>query len=178
LVKGNHTEDQIIKSIIKSNKNGKVLQTKRKRPENDYISKKNKKKKSEDNDFDYKNNSFKEITNYSEKEIISNLNKDKDIKENYNDDNYSLNKSADSNRILSISVIHNFNDETFENIIKEFLKINDFPKESKEKINLLKKFISIYKKIKDDNSKLHNFLIKISEKLTEPYNDIKVKNIV
>jgi len=83
-------------------------------------------------------------------------------------------KSADSNKIISISGINNFNDEAFENIIKEFLNINDFPKESKEKISLLKKFISIYKKIKDDSHKLNNFLKKISEKLTESYDDIKV----
>lgn len=85
-----------------------------------------------------------------------------------------MGKSADSNKIISISGINNFNDEAFENIIKEFLNINDFPKESKEKISLLKKFISIYKKIKDDSHKLNNFLKKISEKLTESYDDIKV----
>lgn len=39
---------------------------------------------------------------------------------------------------------------------------------------MLKKFISIYKKIKDDSNKLNNFLKKISEKLTESYDDIKV----
>lgn len=104
------------------------------------------------------------------------MNKEKyNAKENYNDDNYSVGKSADSNRILSISGINNFNDEAFENIVKEFLNINDFPKESKEKKKLLKKFISIYKKIKDDGNKLNNFLKKISEKLTESYDDIKVK---
>ena len=85
----------------------------------------------------------------------------------------------DQNLINSISGsgINTFNDEAFENIIKEFLNINDFPTDSKEKINLLKKFISIYKKIKDDKNKLGNFLKKISEKLKEDYNDIKVKYI-
>lgn len=111
--------------------------------------------------------------------MVSNLNKEKENnKENYNDENFSVGKSADSNKIISISGINNFNDEAFENIIKEFLNINDFPKESKEKINLLKKFISIYKKIKDDNNKLNNFLKKISEKLTESYDDIKVNNLI
>ena len=70
--------------------------------------------------------------------------------------------------------MNSFNDEAFENIIKEFLNINDFPTESKEKINLLKKFISIYKKIKDDKIKLGNFLRKISDKLKEPLEDIQV----
>ena len=75
---------------------------------------------------------------------------------------------------FSGSGINTFNDEAFENIIKEFLNINDFPSEAKEKINLLKKFISIYKKIKDDKNKLGNFLRKISDKLREPYEDIQV----
>lgn len=97
-----------------------------------------------------------------------------------NEDNFSIGKSEFDQNILnsfSCSGMNTFNDEAFENIIKEFLNINDFPTESKEKINLLKKFIAIYKKIKDDNNKLRNFLKKISEKLKEPYENIKVKNI-
>jgi hypothetical protein len=67
-----------------------------------------------------------------------------------------------------------FSHEAFDNIIKEFLNISDFPTEPKDKVGLLKKFISIYKKIKDDRVKLYNFLKKISDKLNEPYEEIKV----
>lgn len=97
-----------------------------------------------------------------------------------NDDNVSMGKSEfDQNLINSFSCagMNSFNDEAFENIIKEFLNINDFPTEPKEKINLLKKFISIYKKIKDDKHKLGNFLKKISDKLREPYEDIQVNYV-
>lgn len=96
-----------------------------------------------------------------------------------NDDIFSVGKSElDQNIITSFSGsgMNTFNDEAFENIIKEFLNINDFPTESKEKINLLKKFIAIYKKIKDDKNKLRNFLKKISDKLKEPYDNIRVIN--
>jgi len=131
-------------------------------------------------DLENKITSGKENTYFSDKDLASNLNKEKENahnKDNYYDDNFSHGKSAaDSNKLLSISGLNNFNDEAFENIIKEFLNINAFPKEPKEKINLLKKFISIYKKIKDESNKLHNFLKKISEKLTESYDDIKVSN--
>lgn len=82
-------------------------------------------------------------------------------------------KKPDSNMI--IKNITNFNDETFENTIKEFLNINDFPKEPKDKVGLLKKFIPIYKKIKSDRGKINNFLCKISDKLEEPIEEIKVR---
>lgn len=95
-----------------------------------------------------------------------------------NDDNISMGKSEFDQTVInsfSGNAVNSFNDEAFENIIKEFLNINNFPTEVKEKLNLLKKFISIYKKIKDDKVKLVNFLRKISDKLKEPVEHIQVK---
>jgi hypothetical protein len=80
----------------------------------------------------------------------------------------------DAGQIIPNPPSNPFNDEAFENIIKEFLNINDFPSEPKDKVCLLKKFISIYKKIKDDKVKLTNFLRKISDKLNEPFEEIRV----
>jgi len=81
-------------------------------------------------------------------------------------------KKADHNLIINTMGI--FNDEAFDSIIKDFLNINDFPSDPKEKILLLRKFISIYKKIKSDKNKLNNFMKKFSEKLNEPIEEINV----
>lgn len=170
----------MLKNIVKSNKNGKLLQNKRKRNENDQTSQKGRKKRvtnCKDSELN-KNASMKEFTNISEKDSGSNILKERpkeNFKESMNDDNISVIKSiTDSNKMINISGINNFNDEVFDNIIKEFLNMNQYPTEPKEMISMLKKFISIYKKIKDDNVKLNNFLKKISNKLRESYEDIKV----
>jgi hypothetical protein len=93
---------------------------------------------------------------------------------NQNITNLKDNKTAENATSILSGVNNNFNDEAFDKIIKEFLNINDFPEEAKEKVCLLKKFISIYKKIKEDKMKLNNFLKKISEKLKEPHEEIRV----
>ena len=54
------------------------------------------------------------------------------------------------------------------------MNINDFPTEAKDKISLIKKFIPIYKKIKDDKIKMTNFIKKISDNLSESIEEIRV----
>lgn len=157
-------------------KEGKLLKAKRKR-NTDGIRKGRSKKNTQDtqekeDSIESKSQKIKE----SQISLSENRGLNLNLKEQ-NDDVISMGKSEfDQNVINSFSSsgMNTFNDEAFENIIKEFLNINDFPTESKEKINLLKKFISIYKKIKDDKNKLGNFLRKISDKLREPYEDIQV----
>ncbi len=100
------------------------------------------------------------------------------LKEN-NYDIISMGKSEfEQNVINSFSgtELNSFNDEAFQKVMKEFFNNNELPTEAKEKLNFLKKFISIYKKIKDDNVKLKNFLKKISDKFQEPPEDLLVKS--
>jgi hypothetical protein len=79
------------------------------------------------------------------------------------------------NNLMLMNTMNNFNDEAFESIIKEFLNINDFPTDPKEKVTILKRFIPLYKKIKGDKSKLLNFIKKISDKLSESLEEINVR---
>lgn len=174
---GNYPESVITNNIVNLSKEGKLLKAKRKR-NNDGIKRSRSKKnmlnlnQDKEDSFESKSLKIKESQiSMSENRTLNLLLKDQ------NDDNISMGKSEfDQNVINSFSGtgMNSFNDEAFENIIKEFLNINDFPTEPKEKINLLKKFISIYKKIKDDKNKHGNFLRKISDKLREPYEDIQV----
>ncbi len=177
---GNYTEDKIVNSIVNLTKEGKLLKAKRKRNQENVGNglSKNRLKKNlsdiQDKEDSLESKSLK--IKGSQISISDNRANNLSLKEQ-NDDNLSMGKSEfDQNVINSFSGsgMNTFNDESFEKIIKEFLNINYFPTESKEKINLLKKFISIYKKIKDDKNKLGNFIKKISEKLREPYQDIEV----
>ena len=68
---------------------------------------------------------------------------------------------------------NNYN-EAFTSLIKEFLQIEHFPSERKQKGIMLKKFSSIYKKIKYDKSKMNNFINRMSERLNETRDDIIV----
>jgi hypothetical protein len=132
------------------------------------------------------NNNEKEEGKETEKENNNN-NHNNNNDNNDNNDNYdndilsnSINRSEiDKNITPSISKtssgsVNCFNDEMFENIIKEYLNINAFPTTPKEKINMLRKFITIYKRIKNDTIKLEYFLKKFSFKLKEEYLDVKV----
>lgn len=67
-----------------------------------------------------------------------------------------------------------FLDETIDNIIKECMINNEIPKEQKDIINLLKKLIVHYKKIKDEESKTETFLNKLSDLLSISYLDLKL----
>ena len=79
-------------------------------------------------------------------------------------------------REMSIfSTIGNLNNEAFENIVKEFLNINNFPTDPKDKVSILRRFIPLYKKIKSDKNKMSNFIKRLSEKLSEPETEIRVK---
>jgi len=87
----------------------------------------------------------------------------------------SSSKAKKENNLLLINTMNNFNDEAFESVIKEFLNITEFPSDPKEKVNILKRFIPLYKKIKGDKSKLGNFIKKISDKLNENFDEINVQ---
>ena len=65
-------------------------------------------------------------------------------------------------------------DEAFSNLIKEYLNIENFPSERKQKALLLKKFSSIYKKIKLDKTKMKNFVGKLADRMNEGIDDITV----
>jgi len=181
---GNYPENIILNNAINLTNEGKLLKARRKRNTDNQANgmKKSRSKKSildninKDDSIDLKSQKIKE----SHISMSENRANDLSLKEE-NEDNMSLGKSESDNILLNTFTgngVNSFNDEAFENIIKEFLNINKFPTESKEKINLLKKFISIYKKIKDDKTKLGNFLIKISDKLKEPYDEIQVNSII
>ena len=86
-----------------------------------------------------------------------------------------LSKGRKGDNFMLINTMSNFNDEAFESIIKEFLNINDFPSDPKDKVSILKRFIPLYKKIKSDKTKLTNFIKKIADKLNESVEEIKVK---
>lgn len=178
---GNYPESVVSNNIINLTKEGKLLKAKRKR-NIDNLLKRSRSKKSifESQEVEDSIESKSHRIKDSQISISENKGNILSLREQ-NDDNVSMGKSEfDQNVINSFSGngMNSFNDEAFENIIKEFLNINDFPTESKEKINLLKKFISIYKKIKDDKNKLGNFLRKISDKLKEPLEDIQVINLL
>ena len=91
----------------------------------------------------------------------------------------NLDETESKNRFIPLSGLRKadspeFDEDAFDMIMREFLKINDFPKEAKDKLSLLKKFIPIYKRVKNDRNKLHNFSQKISENLFEPIEEIIV----
>lgn len=61
--------------------------------------------------------------------------------------------------------------------------MNEFPTDKNEKAVLVKKFISIYKKIReekgrfsDNQSKMDNYVNNLAFKLNEPIHNIKVYN--
>lgn len=176
---GSYPESTITSNIINLTKEGKLLKAKRKRNPDGIRKSRSKNNIQENNNIQEKEDSMESKSQKikdSQISISENKGPNLNLKEQ-NDDNISMGKSEfDQNVINSFSGsgMNSFNDEAFENIIKEFLNINDFPTESKEKINLLKRFNSIYKKIKDDKNKLGNFLRKISDKLREPCEDIQV----
>jgi hypothetical protein len=96
-------------------------------------------------------------------------------------DSSNFDETESKNRLNSLSglrktdnVQENDEDKVFDNILKEFLKINDLPKESKDKLTLLKKFIPIYKRVRNDSNKFYNFSKKISENLLESVEEITV----
>ncbi len=165
-IKGNVSELDIIQNLEgnKINKN-KLIQRPRNRTEDGKIKQRGKKRKlfHENNipfgviNSEMKEKSFAEDSSNNSIEHIENVTK---------------NKKSESN--LNIRNIAEWNNETFEKIIKEFLNINNFPNEPKEKLNLMKKFLSIYKKIKYDKMKLDNFLQRISDKLNEPIKEVEV----
>jgi hypothetical protein len=157
----------VIKNLGNKQKN-KFIQRRRKRDDDSPNKNKMKKRKFSSDQIHF------EVVNSVNKDNMfvesSSVNSQEKISESLSNNNKS--KKPDSTMIIKNIV--NFNDETFESIIKEFLNINDFPTEPKDKVSLLKKFITIYKKIKSDRTKLDNFLIKISDKLNEPVDEIKV----
>ena len=158
---GNYTEEAITKNLINLTKEGKLLKNKRKRNKDSQstggVKKSRARKTTKEDKEESLEYNFQKILKESQNSI-SEVNKEKENNlKDQNEKENSINKSIEPTLSLTNSGANAFNDEAFENIIKEFLNINDFPTESKEKINLLKKFISIYKKIKDDKNKVTNF---------------------
>jgi len=121
---------------------------------------------------------------FSESDMKLNFSKDFNLNTNQEDNFYNSSISSnlsyksefDKNFVLSSlsGNIYSYNNENFEKIIKDYLNINEFPIEAKSKLTLLRKFISVYKRIKEDKEKMNCFLNKISLKLNENKNDIKV----
>lgn len=73
-------------------------------------------------------------------------------------------------------------DSNMDSMIKEYLNIETFPSDLKEKVVILKKLAPLFKKIKDDVKRTGadlkkplNFVEVLSEKLKEPIEDLKVK---
>ena len=137
---GNYSEDYVTKHIINLTKEGKLLKTKRRRnpdSQNNGVKRsRSKKNLSEDKDKeDSLESKSQKIQKESQISVSDNRANNLSLKEQ-NEDNISIGKSEfDQNVINSFSGsgMNTFNDEAFENIIKEFLNINDFPTESKEK---------------------------------------------
>lgn len=69
----------------------------------------------------------------------------------------------------------NTNEDPTEEIIKEYLSNHEVPKEVKDKVNVLKKFTTHYKKVREDKLKLTKLLNRLSEFLSESAEDIRVK---
>ncbi len=63
-------------------------------------------------------------------------------------------------------------DDLFDAAIKEYMNINEYPTDIKDKFNFVKKIIPIYKKLRDDD-KIDTFIIKMSDKLSEKRDDVK-----
>lgn len=165
---GNLSEGDVLKNLESQNGNRvKLLQRMRKR-EDDSAGKRDKKKSKtgEGGGLDPASNNI--VKDYVIPTEDISFASDK-----HADQSISLKLKKPDSKMLLKNII-NFTDETFDNIIKEFLNINDFPREAKDKLGLLKKFISIYKKIKTDKTKLNHFLEKIAERLSEPIDEIKV----
>lgn len=152
---GNYNEETVIKNLIKNSKKHKSQDSKtRKRPRQVEPDKKFKKRKLSDN---------------SSQMVEDNINAAKSSKE-------LINNLTGSGATV--------NDETIGNIVKEFFYVNETPTDPRDKAAILRKLISIYKKIrddknkpKDDNSKMACLLNNLSVKLSEPGEHIKVNHI-
>jgi len=169
----------VANNIINLTKEGKMLKAKRKR-NMDNLLKISKSKKSIFESYEVEDSveSKSQRKKDSQISLSENIAINLSLKEN-NYDIISMGKSEfEQNVINSFSgtELNSFNDEAFQKVMKEFFNNNELPTEAKEKLNFLKKFISIYKKIKDDNVKLKNFLKKISDKFQEPPEDLLVKS--
>jgi hypothetical protein len=100
---------------------------------------------------------------------------------NTNNGKNTNNNSNNTNIILrfpslkKVEMNQEIDDEkAFDDIMRDLLKINDLPKEAKDKLTLLKRFIPIYKRVRNDSNKFHNFTKKISENLKEPVEEMTV----
>jgi hypothetical protein len=62
-------------------------------------------------------------------------------------------------------------DDLFDAAMKEYINVNDFPTDNRDKLNFLKKIIPIYKKIRE-NDKIDLFISKVSDKLIERKEDV------
>jgi hypothetical protein len=190
LAYGNYSEEDVLKNILRSKK----LKDKKKKKE---IRKKDASKLNKDDmevepstgvpsgiptvTIHSKKRKFGELENVQgtntpdTKEILSPVHnsqimtqeKEKNEKEAFEQEKGM--KIHDSN-ILSIT----FFDETIDNIIRECMINNEIPKEQKDVINLLKKLIVHYKKVKDEESKTEIFLNKLSDLISISYSDLKL----
>jgi hypothetical protein len=190
LAYGNHTEEEVIKNLTRSKKLKKSV-----KPKKDAGSKSNKDAMVVDSTGvsslstvkgQSKKRKFGEMENAlgtnspeaKENCINSNQNsqmmiqeKEKNEKEaaEHEKEMKSLNSSIS---LLPMSIT--FFDETIDSIIKESMLNNEISKEPKDVINLLKKLIVHYKKVKDDESKTGTFLNKLSDLLSISYSDLKL----
>lgn len=78
------------------------------------------------------------------------------------------------NNLLKISTNSPSNDETLTLAIKEFLNVENFPTETKEKLSIIKKFSTIFKKVREDETRLGNFLFKLGDCIKESIDDLKI----
>ena len=101
------------------------------------------------------------------------LNQEKEKNEKEAAENEKELKILNSNiEVLPTSIT--FFDETIDGIIRESMVNNEISKEPKDVINLLKKLIVHYKKVKDDDCKSNIFLSKLSDLLSITFNDLKL----
>lgn len=68
--------------------------------------------------------------------------------------------------------------EELNNFYKKFIEANNLPFEPRDKFNLIKKLIHIYKKSKDDKEKVKKLIQFVSEKTNLTIDHIKVKVLV
>lgn len=173
---GNYQIEEIIKNLETKRRkrkrdpnlrNGNLINLIQPEKESENLNKSlftNKKRKLSDSQMNHNNEMHSNSNNINDDSVSLSL-KNSEYEKNQSHNKHNIN--------LLINNMTN-DEEKFESIVKEFLNITNFPTESKEKLYLLKKLITIYKRVKDDREKLNNFFLILSNKINEPFDEIKV----